>query len=70
MITEKPILDTISSTQFNAIHHKNRQAHSNVLSKTALKALKQSVLERTSIFSKNMDINTGLGNISQFIKSP
>lgn len=37
MITEKQILDPISSAQFNAIHYKNRQAYSHVLSKTALK---------------------------------
>lgn len=52
VITEKQILDAISSAQFNAIHYKNRQAHSHVLSKTALKSLKQLALERTIIFQK------------------
>jgi len=51
-ITEKQILDAISSAQFNAIHYKNRQAHSHVLSKTAIKSLKQLTLERTIIFQK------------------
>nr|YP_010472488.1 hypothetical protein N4L43_pgp021 [Pleurosigma intermedium]UVG42099.1 hypothetical protein [Pleurosigma intermedium] len=52
MITEKQILDAILSAQFNAIHYKNRQAHYHVLSKTALKSLKQLALERTIIFQK------------------
>lgn len=50
--TEKQILDAISSAQFNAIHYKNRRAHSRVLSKTTLKSLKQLALERTIIFQK------------------
>ena len=52
MITEKQILDAISSAQFNAIHYKNRQAHSHILSKTALKSLRQLAPERTIIFQK------------------
>lgn len=52
MVTEKQILDAISSAQFNAIHYKNRQAHSHVLSNTAIKSLKQLVMERTIIFQK------------------
>ena len=40
-ITEKQILDAITSSQFNAIHHKTKQAHFHVLSKNGVKALKE-----------------------------
>ena len=51
-ITEKQIIDAILSAQFNAIHYKNGKAQFHVLSKTALKLLKQLPMERIIIFQK------------------
>ena len=51
-ITQKQILDAIASSQLSAIHHKTKQAHIHVLSKTGLKKLKQLRLEYTIIFNK------------------
>ena len=51
-VTQKQILDAITSSQFNAIHHKTKQAHIHVLSKNGVKRLKELSLEYTIIFSK------------------
>lgn len=51
-ITHKQILDAITSSQLNAIHHKTKQAHIHVLSKNGVKKLRELSLEYTIIFSK------------------
>ena len=51
-ITEKQIFNAIVSSQLSVIHHKTKQAHFHVLSKTGVKQLKQLQAEYTIIFSK------------------
>ena len=51
-ITEKQILDAMSSLQLYAIHNKTKEANFNLLSKNAVKALKKLNAERIIIFQK------------------
>jgi integrase/transposase InsO family protein len=51
-LTEKRLFDAIAASQLSIIHHKTRKPYIHVLSKTAVKALKNLKTEFTVVFQK------------------